>query len=85
MISEIESDLIMLLKSFGIDKESTVATVTLAKTDENRQKMIDWIIERYDQKGKVTDEDVGKMLLFLIGERKKPSDTNSTRTEADTE
>ena len=84
MISQIESNLIRLLKACGQDEDSTVATTILAKTDENRQKMIDMIIARYDQKGTVTDEDIGKMLLLLVGERKS-SVQNSTRTAADTE
>lgn len=83
-MTEIRSDLIGMLKSLGIDEESTVATVQLAKTDENRLKLMQMMAKRYQEKGKVTDEDVGKMLLFLIGERKQ-SATNSTRTEADTE
>ena len=69
-MTEVRSNLIGLLKACGLDEESTVATVALAKTDENRQTLIDWIIERYDQKGKVTDEDVGKMLLVLVGKKK---------------
>ena len=83
-MTEIRSDLIGMLKSMGIDEESTVATVQLAKTDENRLKLMQMMADRYIQKGKVTDEDIGKMPLFLVGERKS-SAPNLTKTEADTE
>ncbi len=84
MITEIESNLIRLLKACGLDRETTVAIVALARTDENRATLIDWIIERHDQKGEVTEQDVGKMLLLLIGDR-KTSPPSPTETEADTE
>ena len=84
MISQIESDLIRLLKACGLDRETTVSVVGLAKTDENRQKMIDMIIARYDQKGEVTEQDIQKIGLILTGERKS-SAPSSTRTAADTE
>ena len=70
MITKIQSDLIMLLKACGLDKQTTVAEVALLKTDENRQKMINAIIERYKMKGKVTDQDIAKMGMMLTCELK---------------
>ena len=84
MITEIQRKFILLLKSIGLDKETTLATDDLARTDENRQTLIDWILEYHETRGQVTDEVVGKMLLYLIGERKS-SAPNSTPTGADTE
>ena len=84
MISQTEHRLIALLKGCGLDRESTVATVALCETDKNMQTMIDWILEYHETRGQVTDEVVGKMLLYLTGERKS-SAPNSTPTGADTE
>ena len=70
MVTQIQSDLIMLLKSFGLDKETTTSIVVLCRTDENCQKMIDEIIYRYDQKGTVTEQDIQKIGLYLTGTRK---------------
>ena len=76
MISQTEKNLIRLLKSFGLDKETTVATVTLAKTDENREKMIQMIIMLYREKGEVTGQDIQKIGLMLTGDRKKEVGTS---------
>ena len=70
MITKTESNLIRLLKSCGLDKETTVAVSILCKTDENREKMIQAIIDRYDQKGEVTEQDIQKIGLYLTGQRK---------------
>jgi hypothetical protein len=70
MITEVQKNLIGLLKAFGLDKETTVAELALLKTDENRQKMIDAIIQRYEQKGTVTDQDIAKMGMMLTCELK---------------
>ena len=70
MVTEIQSNLIGLLKACGLDKETTVAEVALLGTDENRQKMIDAIIQRYEQKGTVTDQDIAKMGMMLTCELK---------------
>lgn len=70
MITKIESDLIGLLKSLGIDRETTVNITILAKTDENRKKMMQMIVELYDEKGEVTEQDVQKIGLMLTGIRK---------------
>lgn len=71
MLTQIESDLIGLLKSLGIDRETTVSIVILAKTDENRKKMIQMIVELYHEKGEVTEQEVQKIGLMLTGIRKK--------------
>ena len=84
MITEIQGDLIDFLKSIGLGKSAALAVVNLAKTDENRLKLMRMMAERYTEKGKVTEDDIGKMLLLLVGERKS-SVQNSTRTAADTE
>ena len=81
MISEIESDLIGMLKSLGLDKDTTVSIVTLARTDENRLKLLQMMSDRYLERGEVTEQDVGKMLLLLTGKRKEPSATTSEKTE----
>lgn len=70
MISQTEKDLIQLLKSFGLDKDTTVAAVTLAKTDENRERMIQMIIALYQETGEVTEQDIQKIGLMLTGSRK---------------
>ena len=70
MITKTESNLIRLLKSCGLDKETTVAVSILCKTDENREKMIQAIIDRYDQKGEVTEQDIQKIGVMLTGQKK---------------
>ena len=70
MISQTEKNLIRLLKSFGLDKETTVSTSILAETDENREKMIQMIIALYWEKGEVTEQDIQKIGLMLTGDRK---------------
>ena len=71
MMTKVRSDLIGLLKACGLDVETTVSIVVLCKTDENRQTMIDWIIEYYDKHGNISEDTIQKMLLRLIGDRKK--------------
>lgn len=73
MITQTEKDLIQLLKSFGLDMETTVNITILAKTDENRAKMIQMIITLYREKGEVTEQDIQKIGLMLTGSRKKSS------------
>ena len=70
MLTQTEKDLIRLLKSFGLDKETTISICILAKTDENRKKMMQMIVELYDEKGEVTEQDVQKIGLMLTGIRK---------------
>ncbi len=70
MITQTEKNLIRLLKSFGLDKETTVGLSILAKTDENREKMIQMIITLYREKGEVTEQDIQKIGLMLTGSRK---------------
>ena len=81
MITKTDRDLIRLLKACGLDRETTVAISILCKTDENRQKMIDLIIEQYDRTGEVTEQYIQKVGLYLTGDRKSP-DMFSTTTEA---
>ena len=81
MISQTEKDLIRLLKNLGLDKETTVGISILAKTDENRETMIQTIIDLYQEKGEVTEQDIHKIGLILTGDRKKEVGT-STTTEA---
>lgn len=71
MLTEIQSDLIGLLKSLGIDKETTLNIVVLAKTDEIREKLIQKIVELYMEKGEATEQDVQKILFMLTVKRKK--------------
>lgn len=70
MVTKVQSDLIELLKACGLSKEDTVAELVLLKTDENRQRMIDEIIHRYDEKGEVTEQDIQKIGLALTGDLK---------------
>ena len=70
MVTKVQHNLIRLLKSCGLDKETTVAVVALCKTDENREKMIQAIIDRYYQKGEVTEQDIQKIGVMLTGHRK---------------
>ena len=70
MVTKVQKDLIMLLKSLGLSMEDTVAELALLKTDENRQKMIEAIIARYGSKGTVTDQDIQKIGVMLTGELK---------------
>ena len=74
MVTQIQSDLIGLLKSLGLNRETTVSIVALAKTDENRAKMIQMIVTLYMEKGEVTEQDVQKIGLMLTGIRKQPSE-----------
>ena len=67
MISEIECYLIGILKDLGLDRDTTVAISILCKTDENRQLMIEAIMDRYEEKGEVTEEDIQKIGLILTG------------------
>lgn len=82
MVTPTEHNLIALLKSLGFDKETTVATVVLTETDEIREQMIEIILDRYEEKGEVTYQDIQKMLLMLIGERKQ-SNTDSMKTDTE--
>ena len=70
MITEIQSDLIGMLKSMGINKESTLAIMSLTETDENRLRLLQAIAQLYKEKGEVTEQDILKMILMLIGSRK---------------
>ena len=70
MVTKIQSDLIRLLKACGLSQEDTVAELTLLKTDENRQKMIDEIIAIYDRKGAVTEQEIQMIGLRLTGDLK---------------
>ena len=70
MLTQTEKDLIRLLKSLGLDMETTVNVSILAKTDENRAKMIQMIISLYYEKGEVSEQDVQKIGLMLTGNRK---------------
>ena len=69
-MTETRSNLIRLLKACGLDMEATVATVGLCRTDENRQTMIDWIIEYYDKHGTISEQTIQRMGLYLTGTRK---------------
>ncbi len=71
MLTVTQKNLIRLLKSFGLDQETTVSVVVLAKTDENREKMIQMIIALYREKGEVTEQDIQKIGLLLTGKRKR--------------
>ena len=70
MVTKVQSDLIEMLKACGLSKEDTAAELVLLKTDENRQRMIDEIIHRYDEKGEVTEQDIQKIGLALTGDLK---------------
>ena len=74
MLTEIQKDLIGLLKNLGLDKETTVNITILAKTDEIRERMIHMIVELYKEKGEVTEQDVQKIGLMLTGIRKSPTE-----------
>ena len=78
MVTQVQHDLIRLLKSMEIDMETTVSIVALCRTDENRRKMIQEIIYRYDQKGTVTEQDIQKIGLYLTGTRKTNPNPNGT-------
>lgn len=80
MITEVQRKLIYLLKDLGINREATIDILTLAATDENREKLGRAIVARYDETGVVTEEEILKLLLMIVGKRKQ-KDTNSTTTE----
>ena len=71
MVTKVQHDLIRLLKSFGLDMETTVSLVAIAKTDEYREKMIQMIIALYQEKGEVTEQDIQKIALMLTLSRRK--------------
>ena len=72
MITQIEKDLIALLKSIGLDKETTVGTSILLRTDENRLKMMDELCSMILDKNKIPSEQEVHMIgLALTGDRKK--------------
>lgn len=75
-MTEIRSDLIGMLKSIGLNEDSTVGIVQLAETDENRLKLLQMMSDYYMERGSISEETVGKMLLMLIGS-KKNSDSDS--------
>ena len=77
MVTEAENNLIRLLKSCGLSKEATVGIVVLAGTAENRERLIQAIIARHDKYGTVTEEEILKMLLILVGKRKEPDSTST--------
>ena len=70
MLTETQKYLIRLLKSLGIDQETTINIVILAKTDEIREKMMQMIATLYKEKGEVTEQDIQKIGLMLTGSRK---------------
>ena len=70
MITEIQGDLIDFLKSIGLSKNDTLMVDDLAGTDEIRLKLLQMMADRYIERGKVTEEEVDKMLLILIGSKK---------------
>ena len=70
MITEIQSDLIGMLKSMGINKESILAIMSLTETDENRLRLLQAIAQLYKEKGEVTEQDILKMILMITGNRK---------------
>ena len=74
MITEIQSDLIGMLKSLGIDKETTIAIMTLTETDKIRLRLMQLMVQLYEEKGEVEEQDVQKLLLMLTGSRKKEFD-----------
>ena len=74
MLTEIQSDLIGMLKSLGIDRETTVAIGALTKTDENRLRLMQMMAQLYEEKGEVKEQDIQKMVLMITGSRKKPGD-----------
>ena len=61
-------------------KDTTMGIMTLAGTDENREKLGRAIVAHYDETGAVTEEEILKLLLMIVGKRKQ-KDTNSTTTE----
>ena len=81
MITEIQSDLIGMLKSMGLDRETTVNIMVLMETDELREKLMREIALRYEKKGEVAEQDILKFVMILTGSRKSSVDT-STKTEA---
>ena len=70
MRDQIGYNLMCLLKSLNIDKETAVSIAIMAKTDENRQELIWAICDRYEEKGTVTEQDVLKLLLIINGRLK---------------
>ena len=70
MVTQTQHNLIWLLKSCGLDKDETVAIVTLCKTDEIREQLIQNIITLYEEKGEIPEQDIQKLLLMLTGSRK---------------
>lgn len=70
MLTQVEKNLIRLLKSVGLDRETTVNISILARTDENRMKMINAILDRYQEKGKVTEQEIQRIGLMITSERK---------------
>ena len=72
MITQTEKNLIALLKSLGLDKETTVGTSILLRTDENRQKMIGELCSRILDKGVLpSEQDIQKIGLILTGDLKE--------------
>ena len=70
MLTQIEKNLIDLLKSFRLDKETTVAISVLCETDKKRQQMIDEIISLYHRRGEVTEQNIKMLCLMLTGDLK---------------
>ena len=71
MISKTEKNLIRLCKACGLSKQKTIEIITLSQTDEIREQLIQGIIDRYDQKGEVTEEDIQKMSMMLTCTKKE--------------
>lgn len=73
-LSETEKDLIVILKGLGKDEEFTIAITDLLETEENQSMMIAFLINRYRAKGKVTNEEIAKVLMKItVGVPKKES------------
>ena len=65
-----ERNLLSLLAKIDMSWNTALDVSDLAETDENRQELIWAICDRYEENGTVTEQDVLKILLTIIGSLK---------------
>ena len=69
--TEKQKTIIDYLDYLKLPKDTIAAALTAMKTEEQQEILIHSIEKRYKQKGKVTDTDIGKMLIMITQAKKE--------------
>ncbi len=68
--TEKQKTIIDYLDYLKLPKDTIAAALAAMKTEEQQEILIHSIEKRYKQKGKVTDTDIGKMLIMITQAKK---------------